>query len=417
MKSIGKQLIIWIIFLAMATIDLIAYHVDIKWFLAVEVVFIIAIIIHCSKGSANPDYYFERIGISKRKVRDSRYDYLRIIATLMVIVTHTVQIELSNGTISGKTSGFMYTVIYWVCLACNLIFVMLSGALLITYREEKLFDYYIKRFSTVVIPMVIYFCIYVWPSLLAPNGLNGAVVKTFFERIYQGNTLDAPHYWLLYVILSVYVVIPILRYAFKSMPYKAVTFFVCLSWMLMLINLFVPMKFAISTFLSGWVGVAIMGYWVSRPETKKYYRALMVMGVVAIAIGAHIIKSERDFLTLCCNCSPIMCSIALGVFAFIFSNKKIFEKGNVVVSILSKYSFSIVLIHWWTIHHLTRVWLGDLAARYYGIGMVASTLLTLVISLALVILIDNLIVVVAQECIWFVVKKTRKLTSEKENIK
>ena len=380
---------------------------SLKRTIVVGIICLISLCIHCYKSKDDLNYIQKLLGLRQRPDRDFSYDWLRVLAVIMVIITHTIQVDLSLDLVSGKKTIFMLTILYMLCLACNLIYVMLSGALLIPYKEEKISSFYLKRISKVFLPMLIYFVFYLWQNNeLKEISVN--TIKTIFVRLFQGETPEAPHYWLMYILLSIYIVIPIFRYMFKDMPYKTLTSVVIISIILMTIGLFSPIKFKLTSFLSAWEGVAIIGYWVTRPETNKYYKQLMGLCVIAFIAMVILIQSGLDYKVLCCNTSPIMTLICIGIFSFVFNYSKIFSKGNFLLKILSKYSYSLILVHWWTLHWIARGKCNIQIMNYHGLGLLLSLIVTLFVSLLVAIIIDNFILFLVEQIYNWIVKKIIK---------
>ena len=383
--------------------------------LAIAVVCFGSILIHWHRAKNKEGYFKAVLGLKLKEDRDYRYDWLRVLAVVMVIVTHAVQVDLSLGLVSGEKSTFILNVIYMLCLACNLIYVMLSGALLIPYREERLMDFYVKRIVKVFLPMAVYFVFYLWQNLELET-INFETIKGLTIRLIQGETPESPHYWLMYTLLSVYIVIPLFRYMFRNMPYEVLTTVVVISIVLMGVNLFSPIRFQLSSFIFGWEGIAIIGYWVTRPETKKYYYGLMALGGIAFVVMVIMIVKQMDYRTLCCNTSPIMTLISTGIFAFVFLNGKFFQKGRITLSVLSKYSYSLILIHWWTLHWITRGRLNIQVMQYNGGGLLLSLLITLIVSLFAAMLIDNYIIVFFEQLIEWIIKGIKYVCIKCKNI-
>ena len=123
-----------------------------------------SVLIHRRRAACSENYIKKLLGLEVRADRDFRYDWLRVLAVVMVIVTHAVQVDLSLGLVTDERQIFICNIVYMLCLACNLIYVMLSGALLIPYKEEKLSDFYIKRVVKVFFPMAVYFIFYLWQN-------------------------------------------------------------------------------------------------------------------------------------------------------------------------------------------------------------------------------------------------------------
>jgi len=88
--------------------------------------------------------------------RIAQLDHLRVIAVSGVILTHVIQVDLE----SYKAPALYGANILWVLtLAANVIYVMLSGALLYRPKKESLRKFYLRRFSAVVVPLSMY---YLW---------------------------------------------------------------------------------------------------------------------------------------------------------------------------------------------------------------------------------------------------------------
>lgn len=380
-----------------------------KRILVVAIICTISIIIHLRRTLADPDYEKEVWGLRQKTGRDCRYDWLRVLAVVMVIMTHAIQVDLHENMVSGRRAEFIFIVIYMLCLACNLIYVMLSGALLIPYRDESIWKFYTKRISAVALPMGIYYFFYLWQAGELAGGGILYVMQNFLLRLCQGNTPEAPHYWLMYVLLSIYIVIPFFRYMFWNMPYKVLTGAVILGLFLMGVDLFCPFTLGISSFLGKWEGIAIIGYWVTRPETRKYYCWLMRFGIFAFCVMAGMIWQNVDYRTLCGNHSPVMALICMGLFAAVLKYGDIFNKGNTLLRVLSKYSYSLILVHWWALHWIVRGKLDIHIGQYGGMGLIPETFITLAVSLLISFLIDNLVVMPVQMLFDWICRKSEML--------
>lgn len=319
-----------------------------------------------------------------------KYDYLRIMAMLCVIVTHAVQTDMSYDLVGGRWMPYIMKVIYWFCLVCNPIYVMLSGALLLPYKEEKISGFYLRRVSRVVLPMFIYYFFYMWYDHRATMSMK-EIVENTLKNFVQGSTSESPHYWLMYTILCIYILVPFLRYMCKNLPYRALTVLVVISGIFMCNGKLFTVDLAISNYFSAWLCVAIMGYWLSCPETRKYDKLLIALGACGVITGVWMIFTDRDFMSKCCNTSPVMLFVAMGLFAIV-SDIKLFSRGNRIIKMISKYSFSMILIHWAGLHFVVRGIYHIYTMNYHGLGVLVSLFVNVVVDFVLAFLIDNLIV-------------------------
>lgn len=366
-----------------------------------------AILIHRNRSSKTPGYMKKVLGLRLDADRRYEYDWLRILAVVLVIVTHTIQLDLADGRVADEKACYFLTVLYVFCLACNLLYVMLSGGLLMPWREEKLSDFYLKRVARVVLPLFVYFVFYLWIT----GQLESISFKTvcgMLSSLFQGDTPKSPHFWLMYIILSIYVVVPFFRYMFKNMPYKVLSAMVAISLIFMFFMTYSPISCAVEPILASWTGVAVCGYWIMREETRRYDKFIILSGVVGLGITMYCIKTTEDFAQLCCNCSPTMVMIAGGLFSLVFSFPQIFTKGGVVLNILGKYSYSLILVHWGVLVGIVKGQFHIYTDQYCYIGgILLSLVTTLLISLAAAFLIDNMVLVVVEWIYDFIIRHMR----------
>lgn len=360
---------------------------------------VLSFAIHSSEIMKKDDYLVSLVVDKKTPNRRYEYDWLRFFAASMVIVTHVIQADLELGT-APQTGNLntVYVFIYMFCLACNPLYVMLSGALLFPYREESVGTFYFRRATKILIPMFVYYVFYLRGTHCLDE-ITFDSVKEHLTNFFIGKTPMCPHYWLMYVILGLYVIVPFLRYMFKELPYKTLTAMVVVAYLFMFLNNFIKYSFAVNSELASWLGVAVIGYWLTREESRKYYKWIMVLGVICTAYMFNVIRVGGD-RGLCVNCSPIMVGVTSGIVALVFSLPILFSKGNIVLRVLSKYSFSIMLVHWSILSVIVRDVLGWNSVQNFYIGGILKTyLVTLVLSLGCSFFMDNVFVVVFNKLI------------------
>ena len=143
-------------------------------------------------------------------------DVLRVIATVFVICVHTV--ALAKTTAAPGTLLFRVLEVFnYTFLSCNLFFVMISGALLLPVKGERCRDFFARRFIRVFIPLVVYYNLYV----CAKEGIGRLAPSQWglmLQRFFIGPPVEAPHLWLVYVIIWLYVLTPFLRYLVQNIP-------------------------------------------------------------------------------------------------------------------------------------------------------------------------------------------------------
>lgn len=383
--------------------------------LAVLCVYLIALYMHNRRAKRTNHYVLSLFGISKKK-RNAQYDYLRVLATIMVICTHALQSDVS--LIEGDTArSYLMTYLYVICLSCNLIYVMLSGALLLQAREESLLRFYFVRITRVALPMLIYYVYYLYVNGVA---FHVSTISLIIERLFTGTTPESPHYWLLYTLLGLYVAFPFLRIMLKHMNNKSINQLAVLIIIFMCINTFstvIGKNFAVGSFLGSWMGVALLGYWMSLPQTRGYDTKLIFVGCTSLILIAILMFTYDQFLAIVVNCNIIMVLLALGIFAFI-KKGKLFQKNNYIIMLFSKYSYSIILIHWYVLHAIVIGKYGVHSYQFYVFGgLILSLIYTLCISLFLAFVIDFLLVVPLQEILDLLISKSKMMIEYHKGVK
>lgn len=88
----------------------------------------------------------DHTGTFTEKIKRQVYlDKLRVLATVLVIAVHTVSL---GSTLVPERSAVWYgfEISNYLFLCCNLLFIMISGALLLPVKGEPAGQFYRKRF-------------------------------------------------------------------------------------------------------------------------------------------------------------------------------------------------------------------------------------------------------------------------------
>lgn len=389
-----KNISFWVITSVISILLLRNFGMSNKQSLAFAILCILASFLHIHNSKNKENYIKGLLCLTVDSNRKYEFDHLRFLAVALVIITHSLQVDIASGVVSQPGQIYVFTCIYILALSCNLIYVMISGALLLPFKEEKLSDFYIYRLSKVIIPMLIYYVWYLWQNSV----LHDVTVGGELYKFYTGMITISPHYWLLLIIISLYIVYPFIRYMLKDMPYNYLTAIVVIALIFMGIVVFSKEPCYMTCFFADWIGVAIIGYWLTRDETRKFYPFICILGFVSAVIICILIKNVEDYLQMVTNCSPLMVMFSMGIVAFIMGARSVFSRGNYLLRLLSRYSYAIILIHWWTLHwitigrlHLATNWLG-------GVGIFTTLAATLFVSLVVAFIVDNVVVVLVLWC-------------------
>lgn len=334
---------------------------------------------------------------NNRTARQIHWDYLRVLAAVLVVLAHSCSpmVDLADTDwkrmllVMGLTLG----------LSCNVIYVMLSGALLLnSKREESVGIFYIRRASKVVIPLIAYYLLLLSlndeVSFLPPQNLGSV-----WKRILTGAPDAGPHLWLIYTIVALYLITPFFRVMVQHLSDKMLLSLAVLIMVCNALTLYLPLagvNFGISTFLAGWEGVFLLGYIMTRSETRKYDRKIIIAGVISFATAVIVVFFNSSNMNYVYNNAITLILISCGIFALVLGNTKWFEnKDNAMIRLCSKYSYAIILIHWYALFVIVQGKFHVTALRFGCVGgIVATVVLAFGVSLVLGMLYDNTVVIV-----------------------
>lgn len=325
-------------------------------------------------------------------------DYVRLLATIFVICTHTIalaKVQLTPGTIA-----FQLTEVFsFICLSCNLLFIMLSGALLLPVKGERIRDFYIKRFSKVAIPLVVYYIIYV----CAKEGIQCLYPNywlTFLGRILSGPPMEAPHFWLMYVILWLYILTPFFRYLVQNIPDTVLSGVIIVIFLVNAFDTYLPlfgMDSHLGVIVDSYVGVFLLGHYISGRCCKKAENILIVGGVISFFITCYIFFFHTGYDNYVYNNAPTMMLFASAIFLLAKRLESQWKSNGIVLRLINRYSYSILLIHWAALHVAVKdiLKVDVMSGGIWG-GCLITIILTLLVSLVGGILFEHLLIMPLQ---------------------
>ncbi len=298
------------------------------------------------------------------------YDIIRILATLAVVMIHA-----SSDTVKGAPTGSADFIIANILDSISRIgvplFVMLSGALMLNESREipikKIFKTAGSFFVLLLIWSVAYAAVYqIVIPILSGNDVS---IKNFIYKSIFGHT----HLWYLYMLVGLYLLLPILRLFVKKENSNYVLYFILLA---MVFKFSVPLaSFAFDKVAGGFVTSEnlisayadqfyldvlgeyityyLIGWYISNVDIKKNIRlALYILGaagMITTVLGPQIFSTDtsRPLGLFYANSSINVLLYSVGVFLFIFYLFKEKDGGmtSPVITKLSGLTFGTYLIH------------------------------------------------------------------------
>lgn len=375
-----------------------------------------------------PDYGKTLLGIGpKAKGRKEYLDQLRFLSVMLVILVHSMQSAASK-ILEASRLWYVLTGAAGLGLCCNLLFVMISGALLLPCREESATAFYRKRLSKVVLPLAAYYLFYLHRSglvSLSPDSLWSACL-----RILSGPMELVPHFWLVYVLIRLYIPVPFFRRMTGNLTdsmEKAIAWVVILGAAFKTGCYFLGISFGFDTVWFSWEGIFLLGYVLSRDRGRTYDKGIWAGGLCGAVLIVWVHATRTDGAVCAANDSLLMVLFSMAVFLLFLrcdglagKRKKtpsgILRKSvSAVVRMISRYSYSILLIHWFMLFVVAEKHM-RLGPFFFGPSHVAAGLLlqsaaALMLSLAFAVIYDNTAVLLAEwlwETFWNILRQKGK---------
>lgn len=325
------------------------------------------------------------------KERKIYLDYLRVIATVFVICVHTVSLAATM-VAPGSTSFHVLEIFDFTFLSCNLLFVMISGALLLPVRGEKIGTFFRKRFSKVAVPLVVYYILYV----CAKEGLEWLYPDhwlSMIRRILTGAPEEAPHFWLVYVILWLYVLTPFLRWIVQHIPDSVLAGVIGVIFVVNALDTYLPvwgLDAHLSPVVDSFAGVFLLGYFLSGKCSRRAENLFLAGGVISFVISCFLILQTETYELFIYQNAPTMMLFSSGIFIGVKRAATGCSGEHPLIQLVSRYSFSILLIHWGVLHFGVKQLLhvNVLSGGILG-GCLLMIVLTLILSLAGAVIVDN----------------------------
>ncbi len=346
------------------------------------------------------------IGDDSGKRRQVYLDILRVIATIFVIGVHTV--SLGSSMVVEKSAGYYgFEIFNYLFLCCNLLFIMISGALLLPVKGERAGTFYKKRALKVIVPTVIYYILYV----CAKEGIQWIFPNhwlSLIKRMLLGAPEEAPHFWLIYVIIWLYILTPVLRYLTGHIPDKVLNGLVLVILAFQIVGTywdFLYFNRISSGILNSFVGIFILGYFLTKEHSRWTDGVSWLLGILSVFCSITRIFSGEAYERYLFNNAPLMVFYTMAVFLLVKKLCAAKETESFLTKLISRYSFGILLIHWGVLHFGVKQLLHVSPLSLGGVGgSLLMMLLTLLFSLAGAIFLEKTVIHWVEAFLFFVIR-------------
>lgn len=314
-------------------------------------------------------------------------DLLRLVAMLMVIAAHCV--DIYNATPQDDPMNSFWGVFIGSLMRPSVpLFAMMTGLLLLPIRESAA-EFYKRRIPRVLIPMVLWSAVYyLIPWLTGVAGLDKSVITTLFPFEFSpsqeaGDAMRnialipftfngyTTHMWYLYMLIGLYLLMPFFS-AWVEKRDSTMTNTYLLLWLCSLTlpylkqliapNLFGECawnEFGTFYYFAGFAGYLLLGHVLARRHHMPL-RRIIAMGVM-LYISGYIItytgyasmavqysyEEAPELLELFWQfCSPNVVLMALGIFLVVQRINITSPRLQSLLAATTRCSFGTYLMHY-----------------------------------------------------------------------
>lgn len=314
-------------------------------------------------------------------------DMLRLVALLMVIAGHSV--DIYNATPQqDPMNGFWGAFIGSLMRPSVPLFAMMTGVLLLPVRDSAS-DFYRRRIPRVLIPMVLWSVIYyLVPWLTGVLGMNSSVISILFPFEFEPSQAfgDAvrniamipfafngytTHMWYVYMLVGLYLIMPFFSAWIEKNDRTLVRTFIimwCCSLMLPYLSQMIQADifgecawngYGTFYYFAGFAGYLLLGHLLGRGNPLPS-RKIIAMGAMLYFAGyiitytgfsAQIVQysyeQEPELIEMFWQfCSPNVALMAIGMFVAIQRVKIHSERMQQLLANVSKCGFGIYMMHY-----------------------------------------------------------------------
>ena len=286
-------------------------------------------------------------------------DLIKIFSMFAVIILHAaspILYRLNHIDFTDWMSGNIYEGM--VRMAVPLFF-MVSGVLLLgSKKEESLTSFFKKRFSKVVIPLVVWSFIYILISKYS----HGKDIDIITHIFYSFNKPQYYHLWFMYAILGIYLILPILKIFIQNSSKELQVYFVAIWFVAAIVlpffNHFHLIQLWVKSHLPmmvGYMGYLVLGYLLAQIKLNKkiLFTALLfiILASTATIYGTYYLSFEaKKFVGYFhSNFGPLTFILAVSYFIVLrYIGEKFlgnYHRLSQTITLISASSLGIYLVH------------------------------------------------------------------------
>lgn len=230
--------------------------------------------------------------------RNYQLDLLRVFACYLVIHQHASELYYigDGGSVIKGDNTFTIGIITSIARISVPLFVMISGYLLLPLKSSTS-EFFRKRFTRVLYPFVVWCILYAFYFMFYRGDTIGQALLNIIH-IPVNFGVDIGHLWYVYMLIGLYLVIPVISPWLNSCPKKELQWFLLiwgLTTMLPYIHLAYPYVLGecfwnptpTLYYFNGFIGYLVLGFYIKKYGFLSIPNAI-VISVIGYAVTAWI---------------------------------------------------------------------------------------------------------------------------------
>jgi len=322
-------------------------------------------------------------------------DGLRAAATIAVVVVHVsapVVYQFDSVSTNVWMTGNILDSLGRFCVP---VFLMLTGALVLP-KENSLGEFFKKMGLRILLPFAFWSLIYIVFNYSQLSSLPLDSFRWIYFQIKDGSSY---HLWYVYMIIGLYLFIPILGKWIRNATEKEILFFLFVWFCTLFLKLPIVEKVFPTIELghfTGYIGYLVLGYYLSiksvgnQNKTNVIGVVLFGIGVSLTAIGTIVMSNHTgqfyDLFYAYLTPNVIMASV--GIF-LLYKNLHEKYRPGIASEFISQYSYGIYLSHVLVLFLLSEIGL-DWNLIHPAIGIPVTSAACLILSSGLVFILNKL---------------------------
>jgi surface polysaccharide O-acyltransferase-like enzyme len=333
-------------------------------------------------------------------------DAARALAISLVVILHIAASLVDKGYTAGKLNWWFANLIDSIARIGVPLFVLVSGTLLLDpHRNESLGIFFRKRFIKVLIPLLGWSVIYIaWRIYY--QGESFTLQQAMLAII--ENTV-AYHFWFLYMILGLYLVVPVLRVFTRTAAEMDYKYYLTI-WMIAVCLPPLLARFFGITLADFWVivigfsGYFVAGYFFSQvsysTRSIRWSIALYIIALLVTFAGTYLLLRQKgEYVSFFYEyLSPNVIIMSLSAYLLLrwLPYERIYMKMpwlNRLVTIVCVTSFGVYMVHVLLLSILKGGRLGFIlngASIAPGVGILITFLVVMPLSIGIVYLMQRI---------------------------